>query len=96
MFSKQIQNTFLEKEENLLAHDDFYSDMTSTNAMVYLERKEKFVQSLYIDMLIRESALKEKKERLKRQIDDAIDRGDRELFYRLVKELKAVDEELNA
>ncbi len=79
-----------------LSGKDFYSDMMLPYALAYIERKEKYVQSLYIDTLIRESLLKEKQEKIKKQIDEAIDKGDRNRFFELVKELKLVEDELNA
>jgi|GEM_PF-757865 len=79
-----------------MGEKDFFSEMTIAYAMAYMERKEKYVQTLYIDMLIRESILKERREKLKQQIDEAIDRRDENRFYHLANELKMVEDELNA
>ncbi|WAA08700.1 IDEAL domain-containing protein [Fervidibacillus albus] len=73
-----------------------YSKLTKAYASVQMQNKEKFVQTLYIDLLLHESLLKEKREKIKREIDSSLDGKDKERFYTLVDQLKQLEAELNA
>jgi uncharacterized protein YpiB (UPF0302 family) len=53
--------------------------------------KENFVQNLYIDALLEEIQLKAEKEKLLKQIDEAIDQRDKELFLSLSGKLKELN-----
>ncbi len=72
-----------------------YAELTRANKKISL-RKEKFIQNVYIDLIIREAILKEKKRRIKEKIDEAIDQKDRERFFLLSEELAEIENELNA
>lgn len=76
--------------------DHSYTELTKAYAMVHREKKEKFVQTLYIDILLQESLLKEKREKIKRKIDSSLEANDKDLFFTLVEQLKQVETELNA
>ncbi|WAA13029.1 IDEAL domain-containing protein [Fervidibacillus halotolerans] len=73
-----------------------YSELTKAYRTVQMQNKEKFVQTLYIDILLHESLLKEKREKIKREIDSSLDAKDKELFFTLVEQLKKLEAELNA
>lgn len=60
------------------------------------QQKDKFIQSVYIDLLIQEALLKEKRRAIKEKIDEAIDQCDRESFFLLAKQLTEIEEQLNA
>lgn len=60
------------------------------------QQKDKFIQSVYIDLLIQEALLKEKRRVIKEKIDEAIDQFDRESFFLLAKQLTEIEEQLNA
>jgi uncharacterized protein YpiB (UPF0302 family) len=53
--------------------------------------KENFVQNLYIDALLEEIQLKAEKEKLLKQIDEAIDQRDKELFLSLSGKLNELN-----
>ncbi|MCU9612486.1 IDEAL domain-containing protein [Caldibacillus lycopersici] len=79
-----------------MKNENSYAELTKAYALAHQQRKEKFVQSIYIDILLHESLLKEKQKKLKRKIDEAIDCNDRETFHLLAEELKNIEKELNA
>lgn len=76
--------------------DHSYVELTNAYALANQQRKEKFVQTLYIDILLHESLLIQKREKLKKEIDEAIDRNDRPLFHELAQQLLLLEKELNA
>nr|WP_239094338.1 IDEAL domain-containing protein [Bacillus sp. B15-48] len=61
--------------------------------MKRIKAKESFVQDLYVDMLITEIQLKNRKEQLLLKIDKAIDERNRTLFLSLTEELKALNKQ---
>lgn len=70
-----------------------YSEIMKASVMKRIKAKESFVQDLYVDMLISEIQLKNKKEKLLLKIDKAIDDRNRSLFLTLTEELKALDKQ---
>ncbi|MBY6271186.1 MAG: IDEAL domain-containing protein [Caldibacillus debilis] len=71
-------------------------ELNGALALTRQKDKEKGVEAIYIDILINEALLKEKKEKLKQKIDQALDRNDREAFMELSARLREVEKELNA
>ena len=67
--------------------DKSYTDLMKIGAMKR-QRKENFVQDLYIDMLLTEIQLKMEKEKLLKRIDSAIEHHDKQSFYQLSSEFK--------
>jgi uncharacterized protein YpiB (UPF0302 family) len=63
-----------------------YTELMKLGAMKR-QRKENFVQDLYIDMLISEIQLTVEREKLLKKIDCAIDHRDKKDFYQLSKQL---------
>jgi uncharacterized protein YpiB (UPF0302 family) len=63
-----------------------YTELMKLGAMKR-QRKENFVQDLYIDMLLSEIQLTVEKEKLLKKIDCAIDLRDKKDFYLLSKQL---------
>lgn len=63
-----------------------YTELMKISAMKKKELKEAFVQNLYIEMLLTEVLLTSEKEKLQKQIDDAIDRKDKPAFMHLSKQ----------
>jgi uncharacterized protein YpiB (UPF0302 family) len=55
------------------------------------QKKENYVQDLYIEMLLSEIQLTLEKEKLLTNIDSAIDRKDKKSFYKLSKELNELN-----
>jgi uncharacterized protein YpiB (UPF0302 family) len=67
-----------------------YTELMKIGAMKR-QRKENFVQDLYIDMLLSEIQLNVEKEKLLRKIDSAIDHRDKTNFYLLSKQLVEIN-----
>ncbi|MEH7114219.1 IDEAL domain-containing protein [Neobacillus niacini] len=63
-----------------------YTELMKIGAMKR-QRKDNFVQDLYIDMLLSEIQLTVEKEKLQKKIDVAIDHRDRKNFQLLSKQL---------
>lgn len=63
-----------------------YTELMKLGAMKR-QRKENFVQDLYIDMLLSEIQLTVEREKLLKKIDCAIDHQDKKDFYLLSKQL---------
>lgn len=63
-----------------------YTELMKIGAMKR-QRKENFVQDLYIDMLLSEIQLNVEREKLLKKIDCAIDHRDKHNFYLLSKQL---------
>ena len=63
-----------------------YTELMKLGAMKR-QRKENFVQDLYIDMLLSEIQLTVEKEKLLKKIDCAIDLRDKKDFHLLSKQL---------
>jgi uncharacterized protein YpiB (UPF0302 family) len=70
-----------------------YTELMKIGAMKR-QRKENFVQDLYIDMLLTEIQLNVEKEKLLKKIDSAIDHRDKNHFYRLSKQLVELNKRL--
>jgi uncharacterized protein YpiB (UPF0302 family) len=77
-----------------LKNDNSYAELTKAYAMA--NKQEKFIQSVYIDLLIQEALLNDKKEKLKNEIDQAIDNNDKETFLNLSQQLIEIEKQLNA
>ncbi|MGG3471133.1 IDEAL domain-containing protein [Neobacillus pocheonensis] len=67
-----------------------YTELMKLGAMKR-NRKENFVQDLYIDMLLSEIQLTVEKEKLLRKIDLAIDHRDKKSFIHLSGQLKEIN-----
>ncbi|MDP4085063.1 MAG: IDEAL domain-containing protein [Bacillota bacterium] len=63
-----------------------YTELMKLSAMNRTQGKE-FVRDLYIEMLLAEIQLATEKEKLQKEIDEAIDRRDKEMFLHLSKKL---------
>jgi uncharacterized protein YpiB (UPF0302 family) len=63
-----------------------YTELMKIGAMKR-QRKENFVQDLYIDMLLSEIQLTVEKEKLLKSIDSAIDQRDKKSFFHLSRKL---------
>ncbi|MDF2856539.1 MAG: hypothetical protein K0Q87_2390 [Neobacillus sp.] len=63
-----------------------YTELMKIGAM-QRQKKENFVQDLYIDMLLSEIQLTVQKEKLLNRIDAAIDQQDQKTFFHLSKQL---------
>jgi uncharacterized protein YpiB (UPF0302 family) len=70
----------------ILMNEKSYTELMKLGAMKR-QRKENFVQDLYIDMLLSEIQLGIEKEKLLKKIDCAIDHRDKKNFYHLSKQL---------
>jgi uncharacterized protein YpiB (UPF0302 family) len=70
----------------ILMNEKSYTELMKLGAMKR-QRKENFVQDLYIDMLLSEIQLTVEKEKLLKKIDCAIDLRDKKDFYLLSKQL---------
>lgn len=68
-----------------------YTELMKLGAMKRNQRKENFVQDLYIDMLLSEIQLTVEKEKLLRKIDHAIDHRDKKSFFHLSGQLKEIN-----
>jgi uncharacterized protein YpiB (UPF0302 family) len=70
-----------------------YSEIMKASVMKRIKAKESFVLDLYVDMLISEIQLNNKKEKLLLKIDKAIDDRDKILFLSLTDELKDLNKQ---
>lgn len=64
-----------------------YAELKKSSSKKRQNLKDSFVLDLYIDMILLESLLELKKEKLSKQIDQAIDEKNKEQFMRLSKEM---------
>lgn len=64
-----------------------YAELMKSVAMKRQRLKDSFVLDLYIEMVLFESLWKFKKEKLSKQIDQAIDEKNKEKFMKLSKEM---------
>lgn len=78
-----------------MKRDNSFAEMINSSSGKQ-QQKEKFIQSVYIDLLIQEALLKEKKRAIKEKIDEAIDKHDKESFFLLAKQLQKIEKQLNA
>lgn len=67
-----------------------YTELMKIGAMKR-QKKENFIQDLYIEMLLSEIQLNVEKEKLLRKIDSAIDQRDKKSFYCLSGQLKELN-----
>lgn len=77
-----------------MQNENSYAELT--RAYKNGKKQDKFVQSIYIDLLIQEALLKDKSEKIKKKIDKALDNNDKEAFLSLSRQLIAIEEKLNA
>ncbi|MEC2054974.1 IDEAL domain-containing protein [Peribacillus psychrosaccharolyticus] len=69
-----------------MKNDKSYSDLAESSSL----KKRKVnapLQEVFIDMIIHEAILKEKKSKLQKQIDDALDLKDKKGFMKLSHEM---------
>lgn len=78
-----------------MKRENSFAELTKAS-LENTQQKDKFIQSVYIDLLIQEALLKEKRRVIKEKIDEAIDQSDRESFFLLAKQLTEIEEQLNA
>jgi uncharacterized protein YpiB (UPF0302 family) len=67
-----------------------YTELMKIGAMKRNQRKENYVQDLYIEMLLTEIQLNLEKEKLLEKIDLAIDHRDKKTFYQLSSQFTAL------
>ncbi|MBU8877402.1 IDEAL domain-containing protein [Bacillus sp. FJAT-29790] len=65
-----------------------YTELMKASAMKRKKLKESYVLDLYIDMMLSEVLLKNEKEKLMKEIDDAIDEGNKPVFISLTNRYK--------
>ncbi|MBS4188806.1 IDEAL domain-containing protein [Bacillus sp. FJAT-49705] len=63
-----------------------YTELMKKNAMKKKKLKESYVLDLYIDMLLSEVLLTSEKKKLQKEIDHAIDEGNKNKFNHLSKQ----------
>ncbi|WP_066394746.1 IDEAL domain-containing protein [Neobacillus mesonae] len=68
-----------------------YAELMKIAAMKRNQKRENFVQDLYIEMLLSEIQLTVEKEKLLKKIDTAIDHRDKKSFLRLTGQLKEIN-----
>ena len=68
-----------------------YGELMKIAAMKRNEKRETFVQDLYIEMLLSEIQLTVEKEKLLQKIDAAIDHRDKKSFLLLTGQLKEIN-----
>jgi uncharacterized protein YpiB (UPF0302 family) len=68
-----------------------YSEIMKASVMKRIKAKETFVLELYVDMLLSEIQLTNRKEQLLAKIDKAIDERNQPLFFTLTEELKDLE-----
>ncbi|WP_108670117.1 IDEAL domain-containing protein [Peribacillus acanthi] len=71
-------------------NDKSYSEQMKSAVMNKKQQKEAYIQNLIIDMVIHESILRYKKERLLKKIDETLDQKDHTTFLKLSSELNGV------
>lgn len=74
----------------ILMNEKSYTELMKIGAMKR-QRKENFVQDLYIEMLLSEIQLNVEREKLLKKIDRAIDHRDKQNFYLLSKQLVEIN-----
>lgn len=79
-----------------MKRENSYLALTKALALANQQKKEKLVESIYIDILLYESLLREKRAKLKEKIDSALDQKDRNKFFELTKQLQEIEKQLNA
>ncbi|KQL55044.1 hypothetical protein AN964_17050 [Heyndrickxia shackletonii] len=68
-----------------------YTELMKDYAMTQLQN-EKWMMHIYSDMILNELILKRQKEQILREIDDALDKKEKEQFMKLTNELKDLEE----
>lgn len=68
-----------------------YTELMKIGAMKRNKLKENFVQDLYIEMLLSEVQLTIEKEKLLKEIDNAIDHRDKKTFFLLSRKLEEIN-----
>lgn len=67
-----------------------YTELMKIGAMKR-QRKENFVQDLYIEMLLLEIQLTVEREKLVRKIDSALDQRNKKSFFHLSRQLRELN-----
>ncbi|MEH6946175.1 IDEAL domain-containing protein [Bacillus sp. JJ634] len=70
-----------------MKNDKSYSELVKAHSTKKAKKNET-MQEILIEMIIRESILKRKRNKLARQIDNALDNKDKPLFLQLSAEMK--------
>ncbi|MFJ8244544.1 IDEAL domain-containing protein [Peribacillus asahii] len=70
-----------------MKNDKSYSELVKAHSTKKAKKNET-MQEILIEMIIRESILKRKRDKLAQQIDDALDNKDKPLFLQLSAEMK--------
>ncbi|AZV41635.1 IDEAL domain-containing protein [Peribacillus asahii] len=70
-----------------MKNDKSYSELVKAHSTKKAKKNET-MQEILIEMIIRESILKRKRNKLAQQIDDALDNKDKPLFLQLSAEMK--------
>ncbi|MFE8696311.1 IDEAL domain-containing protein [Cytobacillus sp. FJAT-53684] len=65
-----------------------YTELMKKSAMKKKKLKESFVLDLYIDILLAEVLLNKERAKLMKEIDEAIDKGNKTAFTQLSKQYK--------
>lgn len=72
-----------------------YTELMKETAMSIQKKIERTEQNFFIEMLLSEITLKAEKNRLKRNIDHALDVRDYQSFIELTKRLQDINQKLN-
>jgi uncharacterized protein YpiB (UPF0302 family) len=68
-----------------------YGELMKIAAMKRNQKKDNFVQNLYIEILLSEIQLTVERERILQKIDAAIDNRDKKSFLQLTDQLKEIN-----
>ncbi|MBL4952345.1 IDEAL domain-containing protein [Neobacillus sp. OS1-32] len=68
-----------------------YGELMKIAAMKRNQKKDNFVQNLYIEILLSEIQLTSERERILQKIDAAIDNRDKKSFLQLTDQLKEIN-----
>lgn len=74
-----------------MKNDKSYSELVKAHSTKKAKKTET-MQEIVIEMIIRESILKRKRDKLAQQIDNALDNKDKPLFLQLSSEMKQLME----
>lgn len=75
----------------IFMNEKSYTELMKIGAMKRNQRKENFIQDLYIEMLLSEIQLTVEKEKLLQKIDFAIDHRDKKTFLLLSRKLTEIN-----
>lgn len=71
-----------------MKHESSYKENMKKSAMEIERHEDRFMIDIFSQMVIDESIIKLKREKLLASIDDALDNRDKELFYLLSRQYK--------